>query len=902
MASVMASDGSSTITQQQQQQQQLGFSYGATTSPSATVTESFRPPTSSGARSHQQQTAGSGVASGRPATSSGEQQHRFDRAYADVSASTLHLGGQTGAEAALQQQQQQQQQVNGGNAHSTSSNRLHEQQAAALALAQQQPYMYAYGYNTSNTRPMTAPTHSLLNGGAGYNNGPMFSPATYSTAGFPPNFLQAAQLQAQAQAQQASASGSGLHHSGRVGPSHYPSGRDAVPGSSNGVPPDTSGSDIFGYAPPGTAGSLSGAPQLPHAPQSQHVHQAGQFAYTRPDTGHSVYDDLGGRYRPGTSDTLRPDTAVSVFSDLGGPYPHSALNAQQAALALHAASLGSAGVSMGLPQVHPAYYQAAAAAAAAAASNGGSHPPPYPDYQHPSVLAHLHQQQLQHHHAQHLPHQQLDPNADGKAGHLQAHQQQQKYSFIPLPSQPKKRPRRRFEEIERLYNCNYPGCKKAYGTLNHLNAHVSMQKHGPKRIPSEFKEIRKAWRQRKKDSEAAAARGEKPHAGADAGAGPDGDGDSGEEDEGGGGSGLNESLCASASQHIPNGTSNMLSQSAPAASFAPPPPGPAYQAQIPSLPDDLKHQVRHPDDITPPTSTQFPAPATFAHYAGYPNATGGGNDRYMGASRAHPYAQVSSGPDAYAYSAPHSEISPGSSYGGRPSTAPGHYSQSGFGAAASSPVFPGGHFMASGNGTGSGGASPTLHLHSGLPQGYIPALRKQSITSFPPAFASIQEEPAIEAAEEEQQFGYNPPRTGDPQYQSVGYEQPAHHSHDPNAPTSVVSGYPYHASEVAQARTSRPGTSGSTSSPFQFSANHFIAASDSGLASEHAPSQAHSRPGSQGGNVPQRHYIAPQQISEEMNGHKGSVRTESADQPPLVGTWSPGWSSLTRPGRQEEIR
>ena len=148
----MASDGSSTITQQQQQQQQqLGFSYGATTSPSATVTESFRPPTSSGARLHQQQTAGSGVASGRPLTSSGEQQQRFDRIYADTSASTLHLGGQTGAEAALQQQQQQQQPVNGGNAHSTSSNRLHEQQAAALALAQQQPYMYGYGYNSSNT-------------------------------------------------------------------------------------------------------------------------------------------------------------------------------------------------------------------------------------------------------------------------------------------------------------------------------------------------------------------------------------------------------------------------------------------------------------------------------------------------------------------------------------------------------------------------------------------------------------------------------------------------------------------------------------------------------------------------------------------------------------------------------
>ena len=48
---------------------------------------------------------------------------------------------------------------------------------------------------------------------------------------------------------------------------------------------------------------------------------------------------------------------------------------------------------------------------------------------------------------------------------------------------PKKRPRRRFDEIERLYTCGFDGCEKAYGTLNHLNAHVTMQKHGEKRLP-----------------------------------------------------------------------------------------------------------------------------------------------------------------------------------------------------------------------------------------------------------------------------------------------------------------------------------------------------------------------------------------------------------------------------------
>jgi hypothetical protein len=48
----------------------------------------------------------------------------------------------------------------------------------------------------------------------------------------------------------------------------------------------------------------------------------------------------------------------------------------------------------------------------------------------------------------------------------------------------KKRPRRRYDEIERLYGCGFNGCDKSYGTLNHLNAHVAMQKHGEKRLPT----------------------------------------------------------------------------------------------------------------------------------------------------------------------------------------------------------------------------------------------------------------------------------------------------------------------------------------------------------------------------------------------------------------------------------
>jgi hypothetical protein len=47
-----------------------------------------------------------------------------------------------------------------------------------------------------------------------------------------------------------------------------------------------------------------------------------------------------------------------------------------------------------------------------------------------------------------------------------------------------RRKRRKYEEIERRYLCGWNGCQKAYGTLNHLNDHVSLQGHGPKRRSS----------------------------------------------------------------------------------------------------------------------------------------------------------------------------------------------------------------------------------------------------------------------------------------------------------------------------------------------------------------------------------------------------------------------------------
>ena len=78
------------------------------------------------------------------------------------------------------------------------------------------------------------------------------------------------------------------------------------------------------------------------------------------------------------------------------------------------------------------------------------------------------------------------PNSQSATSHPAYGDQSSKtYSFVSLPGNTvRKRPRRRYDEIERLYACNFPGCTKAYGTLNHLNAHVNMQKHGAKRHPN----------------------------------------------------------------------------------------------------------------------------------------------------------------------------------------------------------------------------------------------------------------------------------------------------------------------------------------------------------------------------------------------------------------------------------
>jgi hypothetical protein len=65
---------------------------------------------------------------------------------------------------------------------------------------------------------------------------------------------------------------------------------------------------------------------------------------------------------------------------------------------------------------------------------------------------------------------------------------------VPLSQQnhvekrPNKRPRRRYDEVDRTYKCGWKeeegekkGCLKGYETLSHLNTHIQKKKHGSKR-------------------------------------------------------------------------------------------------------------------------------------------------------------------------------------------------------------------------------------------------------------------------------------------------------------------------------------------------------------------------------------------------------------------------------------
>lgn len=74
-------------------------------------------------------------------------------------------------------------------------------------------------------------------------------------------------------------------------------------------------------------------------------------------------------------------------------------------------------------------------------------------------------------------------NRNGSASDRPIRPPSDDFKVVPVPGRNKiKRPRRRHDEIDRMYACGWDGCDKAYGWLSHLNAHVSSQGHGPKRL------------------------------------------------------------------------------------------------------------------------------------------------------------------------------------------------------------------------------------------------------------------------------------------------------------------------------------------------------------------------------------------------------------------------------------
>lgn len=616
---------------------------------------------------------------------------------------------------------------------------------------------------------MTAPGSSISAPGYYHASGyGMFSPATYSGAGFPQSFPRhfsigdtqpyphhvphppssaggppgsSSGIAARAtppppgSANAATAAASAALARDRLyGSTPYGSGLPDEPSSRGGHLATSSSSDsIFAHQPPPLSGGAAPPPPFGH-------HQAVPYpTQYRPPSGIADYnsrrivdDNLDDYARPGTGDTARPDTAYSTFSNNSG---YSAA----AALYQHL--------------THPSLYHIAGSG-----TNGSA--------------------------------QQAGGGFDrGAYGHHPQQHHQTTYNFIPLPTHPKKRPRRRFEEIERLYNCNYPGCNKAYGTLNHLNAHVSMQKHGPKRLPAEFKEIRKAWRQRKKEAEAAAkaqdAKGGGQNSSSKNGGGsPDGDDLDEDEDP----YEANESKAG-----------NEVRQSATVPAYAPGAPEHRPNSGI------MQHQQQQHHANGAPQS---------GHNA-YPSATppGGG---YL--SNFHGYYGTT------AAASPNAAGGIWGNYSIRPSTAPSHlmHHMPAFGSAA--------HPSGSLN-----GVSPLVESGSGFPPGFIGA-RKNSLTSFPPAFASIQEEGNEEAHgadansdNEQPQYSRNTTANG-PEYPG--------NPHLPTPPilnggglmsnTSVTglgvmpshhySGYNGSNGNMESKGESRPSTA---SSPFRFTASGF---------------------------------------------------------------------------------
>ncbi|TKY90934.1 hypothetical protein EX895_000932 [Sporisorium graminicola] len=58
------------------------------------------------------------------------------------------------------------------------------------------------------------------------------------------------------------------------------------------------------------------------------------------------------------------------------------------------------------------------------------------------------------------------------------------------------RRRRKSEDVERKYRCDYDGCDKAYGTLNHLNTHRATNEHGPRLNAVGYRRAFAEWERR----------------------------------------------------------------------------------------------------------------------------------------------------------------------------------------------------------------------------------------------------------------------------------------------------------------------------------------------------------------------------------------------------------------------
>lgn len=51
----------------------------------------------------------------------------------------------------------------------------------------------------------------------------------------------------------------------------------------------------------------------------------------------------------------------------------------------------------------------------------------------------------------------------------------------------RKRRRKRYDQVLRIFACPFPGCPKSYGKLQHLNTHLDHMKHGDKRCLQQYR-------------------------------------------------------------------------------------------------------------------------------------------------------------------------------------------------------------------------------------------------------------------------------------------------------------------------------------------------------------------------------------------------------------------------------